>query len=165
MTKNMSVASSLILCALLLAACVPRSTATASSQPSAKTSSVLLSGLGTSCQNNGLISPPSYSVRDIGKPSVPSLSKSDVVMLHKIERYVHSPTLRFAYASGKFIIFDAKFGPCSGTPYSVLNASWCNMLYVPYDANGKEFSGGACFAHPRPWISHDGGNPKALPWR
>jgi hypothetical protein len=119
----------------------------------------------TACSYLGRVGPPSYSVRDIGKHRIPKVPKRDLRMLHQLMRYVHPSTLRFAYLSSGFSVFDATNGPCSATPYQILNASSCNAIYVPFDANGEVGAATGCNAQPRPWIPHDIGNPHGLSWK
>lgn len=134
--------------------------------PDASRIRIVRRGLGVICDNYGRTSPTSYLVYDIGKPGIPKISKTNLIMLHQMMEYVHPSTLRFAYVGGRFIVFDARSGACSGTQYAVLNAKWCNEIYVPADADNKIFAGpGGCFTQPRPWIPHDIGNPGGMPWK
>ncbi len=139
----------------------PRASATVPAAPNGE----VIVGAGIACSRDGIIGPPSYAVRDLGKTGVPHLQSRDLRMLHEIMRYVHPSTLRFVYLRGRLAIFDAEDGPCYSGQYPVLNARWCNEIFVPADADGRMFAGpGGCWAHPRPWIPNDGGNPSAPPW-
>lgn len=89
---------------------------------------------------------------------MPKVSAANLNMLRKIMRYVHPSTLRFAYVSGEFIVYDASEGPCSQShPYAVLNAKLCNEGYAPTDRPNDTIGLGDCFGPPRPWIPGDGG--------
>ena len=116
-------------------------------------------GLGTVCVVDSLAGPPSYLVRDIGKPGVPELTNEQLVMIRKIRVYVHPSTLRFATVGGTFIVFDASLGPCEpGAPgYSVLNGS-CNEMYSPTDNFAGTGAVPGCWNAPRPWMPHDQGD-------
>lgn len=152
--------------AISMVACASTAHSLASSaSPTSEPNGAYKVGAGTVCTYNGRVGPPSYLVRDIGKPGVPHLDGPDKRMLEAIMRYVHPSTLRFAYIGGHFAVFDAQYGPCYGGQYPVLNASWCNEIYAPQDADNKTIAGpGGCWSHPRPWIPHDFGNPKAPSW-
>lgn len=79
----------------------------------------------------------SYSVADIGKEGVPTLTDSQVTMIRRIQKYVHSETLRFGFTGrGQFIVFDADAGPCfDGAPgYWVMNDPDINSFYEPGEA-------------------------------
>lgn len=108
-------------------------------------------GAGVSCRD-GTLGPPSYRASDLGKPGVPKVTGKNLVTLEKLERTASSPTLRFAYVDGEFIIYDAFNGPCSRiVPYSVMNGA-CSEEYAPVDRPNHTFSAGECFEkHPRPW--------------
>lgn len=151
-----------LLLALAMAACTsahrPAPTASLGSEPNG----AYRVGAGTACVYAARVGPPSYLVRDIGRTGVPHLGAGDRRMLKAIMRYVHPSTLRFAYIGGRFAVFDAAYGPCYGGQYPVLNASSCNDIYTPEDAENETVAGpGGCWGHPRPWIPHDPGNPRA----
>ena len=80
--------------------------------------------------------PLSYSVKDIAKPGVPTLTADESAVLRRIRRYVHSETLRFAWVSNwksnDFIVYDATDGPCANFAlgYEVLNGP-CDVFYEP----------------------------------
>jgi hypothetical protein len=91
---------------------------------------------------NPVPAPPSYSVRDIGRPGVPALGTSDLKTIAAIARKTGTRTLRFAILSyyGRptrlpaFIVFDATDGPCDDDApgYVVLNeAPYDNLFYEP----------------------------------
>lgn len=76
------------------------------------------------------IGPPIYAVSDMGKPGVPKLTTDQLALIKRIQRYVHSSTLSFAFVptrpqwlGGPFIVFDATQGPCIDVAgaYPVLN--------------------------------------------
>lgn len=140
-----------------------RRAASSPSQSSDYTGKVQL-GKGVACSYLGQQGPPSYQVRDIGSPGVPKVDVRDLRVLHEMMHYVHPGTLRFAYLDVGFSVFDATNGPCSGTPYAVLNGPSCNAIYVPYDATGKIGAATGCNMKPRPWIPNDVGNPKGSDW-
>lgn len=127
-------------------------------------------GLATSCAvlNPGQLlrtTPPSYRTADVGKPGVPSPKPSDLRMLRRIQRYVHSPTLRYVYAAKRFLVYDAIDGPCmGGAPgYFVLNGS-CNEFYMPSNQTDYTVATPGCFSPPRPWIAHDRGQGDPKSW-
>jgi hypothetical protein len=119
---------------------------------------VLKVGLGTECELDGKISPASYNVQDLGASGVPAVSSKDRNMLAKIMKFVRTPTLRFTYLRGEFLVFDAVAGPCAaGAPgYFVLNGA-CNEYYTPPLDINSTHSSSDCFNPPRPWIEHDPG--------
>jgi hypothetical protein len=121
-------------------------------------------GLAMFCVVDGVSSPPSYLVRDIGKPDVPKLTAAQLAMVRKIRVYVHPTTLRFANVAGEFIVFDASRGPCetSAPGYSVLNGA-CNEMYSPTDNFDGTRAVPGCWNAPRPWIVHDSGRG-TTPW-
>ncbi len=131
---------------------------------------IVHAGLGAACSRNGVVGQPSYLASDIGKPGVPTIDARNLSILHKIMRYVRSRTLRFSYLGGTtFIVFDAGYGPCGGTPYTVLNAPSCGEVFMPTDVDtprgNQIFAGpGGCFHQPRPWMPHGGGNPNGASW-
>ena len=154
--------------AFTLVACYQgQSNASTSSAPSSSpnlSTHEVRTAAGVACSVEGDVGPPSYSVRDIGKSDVPKVSAANVTMGRAIMRYVHPATLRFAYVP-HFIVFDARNGMCSDTPYDVLNMVACNTVYQTTNVKHGEFAApGGCFDHPRPWIPHDGGNPQAPSW-
>lgn len=98
--------------------------------------------------------PQSYPASAVGKPGFPALAPSERSMLRRIQRYVHSKTLRLAWVGNhEFIVFDALDGPCevSAPGYTVLNGT-CNEVYEPgenpYDTHGVP----GCFFTPPPWM-------------
>lgn len=123
-------------------------------------------GAGIACSVNGEIGPANYSVYDIGKPGVPTPSTEDLSMIHKIMKYVHPSTLRFAYLATMMVVYDSyPEGLCSeGAPYFVLNGN-CNEFYPITDRPFSTVGGGemGCTYAPRPWIPSDGGRGK-IPW-
>jgi hypothetical protein len=82
-------------------------------------------------QPNPIPPPLSYLAIDEGKADVPDLTPKESAMLHRIERYVHSPTLRFVRLNDdELVVFDAAAGPCADVHYAVLNDG-CNTFYEP----------------------------------
>lgn len=81
--------------------------------------------------------PVNYSVYDIGKGGVPPLNAATIKLIRRIERYVPSATLRFAYpVAGPLstVVYDAKNGACAFASYQVLNAPGIhNLIYNPGD--------------------------------
>lgn len=119
-------------------------------------------GFETICRVDGKDFPPSYRVADMGKPGVPPLEGEELQQVHAISRYVHSPTLRFQEIAAQFLVYDASLGACllAAPGYWVLNAPRCNMYFMPADAwNGPSAVPG-CYSPPRPWVPHDGGDPR-----
>lgn len=91
---------------------------------------------------NPLPAPPSYPVRDIGRPGVPRLDATDIKTIAAIARRRHSPTLRFVIlrtgggaASPGLVVFDAVSGPCDdyAPGYAVLNTRSDDLFYEPGD--------------------------------
>ena len=93
-------------------------------------------GVGIECVPYGksLVSPPaSYAVSDLGRPGVPVLGRSNLDLIHRIQKYVKSPHLRFTWVIPHwFIVYDAPAGVCVDTApgYPVLNRP-CNTFYEP----------------------------------
>lgn len=88
-------------------------------------------------QNPRSIGPPSYSIRDIGKPRVPRLTRPEISLIKLIQDHMHSTALRFALLPEQgLIIFDAANGPCAdfAPGYQVLNRT--NLFYEPGEAPG-----------------------------
>lgn len=80
--------------------------------------------------------PAIYSVSGIGEPGVPHLAPATLEVIGKIQRYIRSKTLSFAYPLGSLhaIVFDATHGPCAFMSYQVLNAPGRhNVFYNPGD--------------------------------
>ena len=79
------------------------------------------------------VGPPSYLATDIGQSDVPRLTQEQSNMLHRIQQFVHSPSLRFAFIENDyFIVFDAPDGPCLAVGgYRILNS--VNGMYEPGD--------------------------------
>jgi hypothetical protein len=108
--------------------------------------------------------PESYAVADIGKPGFPTLSRDEFAMVRRIQRYVHSKTLRLAWlgssagaprsSPGEFIVVDAADGPCevAAAGYSVLNGE-CNEFYQPGENPYSTHPGSGCYDVPRPWMT------------
>ena len=103
----------------------------------------------------------SYSFAEIGKPEVPALDAPTFALFHRIARYIHSKTLRFAYFSRppirgvtRFIVYDAINGPCYTGAYQVLNVGGMhNVMYQP----GEEPNSLAAYpvdgpTTPFPWL-------------
>jgi hypothetical protein len=123
-------------------------------------------GAGIRCQPDynyvrGLRAPPiTYSAVTVGKPGVPRLTPQELATLHRIEHFVKSPTLRFAwldYASTPrhFVIYDASAGPCYAQThaYSVLNGG-CNEDYGPTDDPYETRPAPDCLRQtPYPWTT------------
>ncbi len=120
--------------------------------------SVVHLGAAVACEMNGRASAPSYSASDVGERGVPKLSRDDSHMLRRIEEYVHSTTLRFAFVGGSFVVYDAVAGPCSPQAPGYFNlAGGCNEYYTPpLDINATHAEPD-CLFPPRPWIAHDRG--------
>lgn len=100
------------------------------------------------------IGPASYKVADIGQSDVAKLTDSQAAMLTRIQHYVHSNTLRFAFIeNGRFIVFDAKNGPCIAVGgYPILNA--VNDVYEPGDNPFTTHGASATNpATPGPWMT------------
>jgi len=99
---------------------------------------VAVSQYGAGCRSANYpdeVGPPSYNVAALGKPGVPGLTSDQLAMIRRIERYVHSRSLRFAFVLTEwgphtFIVFDpGAAGPC--TPGArVLNLRG-KQLYEP----------------------------------
>lgn len=155
----------ILIAGMSLAACTRPSSAreTIAATPSNSTG-LVREGAGIACSYNGATGPPSYPIHDIGKAGVPAVSSVDKRTLWLLMRYVHPSTLRFAYLQGRFSVFDAIGGPCSATPYSILNATNCNAIYVPFDGTGLIGAATDCNMKPRPWIPNDIGNPYGHSW-
>lgn len=124
-------------------------------------------GRGVACRRNDKVGPPSYSVTLIGKPDVPRLSAADLATLHRIIKYVHPATLRFAYLDKmpehrRFIVFNARPNRLcdpTQTPFVVLNGA-CNEYYEPLDVMFTTTAAMGCVNPPRPWIPGDRGTGK-----
>jgi hypothetical protein len=102
--------------------------------------------------NDESIGPPSYAAGVGTAIEGPVLrNKADLASLRQIRRTLNSPTLRYAYVSGEFIVYNAKDGPCgAGAPYDVINGR-CSEGYAPLDRPNSTISAGQCFEkHPRP---------------
>jgi hypothetical protein len=78
------------------------------------------------------VSPTSYPATKAGSRGVPPLDSSQTALLRRIVRARASPTLRFSFVAGRFIIYDADHGPCTGAApgYAILNGD-CNEYYMP----------------------------------
>jgi len=103
--------------------------------------------------------PASYAISDIGKPGVPRLDARDELVVRRITRYVHAPSLRFAVTPTRgLVVFNAVAGPCSGGApgYFVLNG-YCNEYYQPAEPPFRPHATPGCLLPPRPWIPHDRG--------
>ncbi len=106
--------------------------------------------------------PESYAVADIGKSGFPELAPSELDMVRRTQRYVHSKTLRIAWlaspnqrVNAEFIIFDASDGPCldAALGYPVLNG-FCNEFYEPGENPYDTKAAPDCFEpSPRPWMT------------
>jgi hypothetical protein len=106
--------------------------------------------------------PESYAAADIGKPGFPELAPPELDAVRRIERYVHSKTLRIAWlappnqrVNAEFIVFDATDGPCldAAPGYPVLNGS-CNEFYEPGENPYNTGAAPDCFRpSPRPWMT------------
>ena len=114
-------------------------------------------GFGTACSFDGLVGPPSYSTRDVGRPRVPHLAADDAAMMSAIAKYVHSVHLRFAYVDGTFVEFRATVAQLCDpdVPPFVDLSGPCNEYYAPL--NPWPIPGDGCVNPPRPWIKNDGG--------
>jgi hypothetical protein len=102
--------------------------------------------------------PQSYSAADIGKRGFPMLTEDEAATVKRIERYIHSKTLRIAWVSGgsEFIVFDATDGPCEvwALGYKVLNGG-CNEFYQPGENPYDTHPAPDCFPRDmhRPWMT------------
>ena len=86
------------------------------------------------------LSPANFSISDIGKAGVPSLTPAQISLVRLIRKYVQSDTIRFAIVRpmpliGSFLVFDAKYGPCpaSFVEYWIMNNGYAasNGYYFP----------------------------------
>ena len=162
MLTNKFVQRAAFICALplLLLSCVGKSQAdSAASLPVA----VRVGSFGIACKSYAYptsLGPPSFSVRDIGKPHVPPLTDRHRSMVMRIRRYVASGYLRFAFLGSPrnphaFIVFDAIYGPCySGAGgYAVLNGC-ANEIYEPgEDPRSIKAASTDIYTTPGPWMS------------
>jgi hypothetical protein len=100
--------------------------------------------------------PPSYLVADIGKAGVPRPAPNDLRTVRQIQHYVHVETLRFVYAAGEFMVYDAVYEPCAGFApgYFVLNGG-CNEYYMPASTSDFSIPVPGCLGPPRPWMPAD----------
>jgi len=128
----------------------------ASSQPKAE---VRVGTYGVGCltfQDGTHVSNVSYNVDDIGKPGTPALTRGETSVVERIQRYVHSKTLRFAFLETEepFVVFDATNGPCddSAPGYWIMNDSSSGTFFEPGEAPS--------FVHPIPGEVA----PTAGPW-
>lgn len=107
----------------------------------------IVQGYAVACRADGITGPFSYLARDLGKTGVPRPKNSDLQDLRRIKRRFPSATLRFAYIHGKFIVYNASFGPCetAAPGYRVLNGgSLDNLYYSPTETwDGLEAVPGA----------------------
>jgi hypothetical protein len=122
-------------------------------------------GMGISCNVDGQVGPPSYSVRDIGKVGVPHLTKGQLTTLKSIRHFFDPPTLRFAFVAREYAIFNPKFGLCwRGVPgYRVLNGG-CNAYYAVTDRFDGTVAVPDCWGPPRPWVPGDPGRGVGKEW-
>ncbi len=139
----------------------PAWTYTAPPHPIAIPTSVAVGRYGIGCRtvsSPDTIGPPSFSVKDIGKPGVPTLSPQQISIVRGISRYVHSQTLRFAFIGDRFIVFDATQGPCSeaAVGYRIMNDPESNNLYYqPGEAPGDIHVGpGDAAPTQGPWMKN-----------
>jgi hypothetical protein len=101
--------------------------------------------------------PQSYRVKDVGRPSFPTLTSEEAALVKRVTHYVTSDTLRIAWVDRAttpkgFIIFDASDGPCTtGQQYRVLNGT-CNEVYEPGENPYGTFPMPDCFPTKRPWL-------------
>ncbi len=104
----------------------------------------------------------SYKVDDIGKQGVPALTRDQISMVGRIQRYIQSRTLRFTFVPMRplFIVFDATDGPCAdfAPGYWVLNDPESNSFYEPGDSPGFVHPiPGEVAPTPGPWMRPDRG--------
>lgn len=119
-------------------------------------------GLACYVREQGKYGVATYSIHDIGRATVPKLTADEAGMLARIQRYVKSCNLRFAYTGTEFIVFNASDGPCVGE-YRVLNGS-CNEGFDGLDKlEGTTAFPGPCRNTSRPWMPHDTQEGK-VPW-
>ncbi|MGD0969693.1 MAG: hypothetical protein ABR949_15580 [Candidatus Aquilonibacter sp.] len=127
---------------------------------------VVHAGEGIQCQPSyrdvrGPHAPPiTYAAADVGKPGVPRLTAQERALLHRIEYYVKSGTLRIAWLNDappqhRFIIYDADAGPCyaQSRAYPVLNGN-CLEYYGPADDPYETLPVPDCDGRtPYPWMT------------
>jgi hypothetical protein len=122
---------------------------------------VLHVGRATRCVEFGnpkYLTPPSYLVSDLGRRGVPPVGTKGRAIVAKIRHYVHSSSLRFAYFSHSFIVFDAVGGPGTDDApgYFVLNGKW-NEYDEPGENPYMTIATPECLEPPRPWVPGDHG--------
>jgi len=139
-------------------------------------STAIHDGLGIKCEARGReydswgrewfigVSPTSYAGSDIGKKGVPVVMRSDLHVLHQIQRYVHTKTMRFIINGEYALFFDAYDGPCIGwaAGYAVLNGG-CNEYYQPSGEFKTTYPVPSCMP-PRPWVGTEAGKPGSESW-
>jgi hypothetical protein len=150
------------MCFAAVTACAGKKHATWAYTPPAQVSvvptSVPVGRYGIGCRTVNApneVGPPSYSVKDTGKPGVPALTKKEAHDIRVIERYVHSPTLRFARIFPRFIVFDANQGPCfeGAAGYWIMNDPVNdNLYYQPGEAPGDIHAVPGDGSMPHPWL-------------
>lgn len=99
----------------------------------------------------------SYNVEDVGKRGVPALTWEQISTVRRIQRYVHSRTLRFTFVRvpPHFIVFDATDGPCADVApgYWVLNDPEPDSFYEPGESPGfVHLIPGEIAPTPGPWM-------------
>jgi hypothetical protein len=107
-----------------------------------------------------MLAPLSYAASDAGAAGVPPLTPSERATLHRIEHYVHSSTLRFAWVlwggskDRHFIVYDADSGLCvlANVPYKVLNGG-CNEFYGSGERPFGTQAAPDCFGTKPPWMT------------
>jgi hypothetical protein len=92
-----------------------------------------------------MLAPLSYAASDAGAAGVPPLTPSERATLHRIEHYVHSSTLRFAWVlwggskDRHFIVYDADSG--------------CNEFYGSGERPFGTQAAPDCFGTKPPWMT------------
>lgn len=95
----------------------------------------------------------SYRAKDVGKTGVPRLTEAQITLLRRIQNYVHSETLRFAFVRREFLVFDATDGPCAdfAPGYWIMNS--VDLYFEPGEAPGSLGPGPTEVEHtPGPWM-------------
>lgn len=93
----------------------------------------------------------SYAVSEIASRGVPPLTHGQASLIHRIRRYIHSNTLRFAFLETGFIVFNAPNWPCSDIPPGDLVLNAVNSFYQPGE-NAFNTHGMPDPPTPGPWM-------------
>lgn len=123
---------------------------------------VIKVGGGVACYFDGHVPAPSYAVGDIGRRGIPTPNYSNLKTIRLIQRYVRIRTLRFTYADGEFVVFNAPIPPTQmchpDTPQFAMWNGACNEYYNPL--LGETAAEPDCWHPPRPWMERDLGTGK-----